>query len=184
MARGVIIDGPNKGEKYKGRLIIEINYDKKEPVATVECLRCGGVSIISKSALIRSRDNIYCCSKCHRDSDGQIAERWPKIKRGGKNRIPDAVSREIVKARHIGVSVSELTEKYRISKESVYRIIRRGERRAEVDGFGKPKGAEYVLDYVFYKIKGKLVFAWYGDIQEWISSTISAKRILRYGDPV
>ncbi|MEW8420256.1 MAG: hypothetical protein AB2669_16620, partial [Candidatus Thiodiazotropha endolucinida] len=77
-----------------------------------------------------------------------------------------------------------LATSYRVGKATIQRLEERADAKRVSSKMQGPLGAQYRISYTWYKVKGNLVFYWWEEFQEWISSTMEPSELRREGERV
>jgi hypothetical protein len=106
-------------------------------------------------------------------------------KKGGRPRIPVDVVNQILSDRKKGVPFTRISKKYHVAKATIQRIEEREKKKEPVKHMTAPTGAQYRISYTWYKVKGNMVFWWWEQFQEWISTRgITPSELARDGERV
>ena len=111
-----------------------------------------------------------------REAVYDLAERYevdlPPARNGGKPRIPEEIKKKIIALYADGKSCRDISNATEVSHQSVSRICKASEKKAmATHGQPKPPGAQYLVSGVtWYKIKNRVVFTWWNEAQEWVST--------------
>ncbi|MCG7945839.1 MAG: hypothetical protein N0C84_05775 [Candidatus Thiodiazotropha taylori] len=111
-------------------------------------------------------------------------EAGKSFKCGGRKPPPQWKIDLILEGRQRGIPANKLAKQYRVGKATIQRLEERADAKRVSSKMSGPLGAQYRISYTWYKIKGNLVFYWWEEFQEWISSTMEPSELRREGERV
>lgn len=101
-----------------------------------------------------------------------------------RQKVTTETAHQILADRKSGMSIRQAAEKYHVGTATVKRIGARAREGTLPKPMYGPLGAQYRISYTWYKVKGNMVFYWWEEFQEWISSTMEPSELRREGERV